>query len=72
MIISAPDLSGGMTLVKPQIGIDASQVDDNAPVRGNRGQLLSMGRPCARPRCPRTADRGGKPDHVGESDDAEC
>ncbi|HEY4599285.1 DUF6230 family protein [Corynebacterium sp.] len=30
MIIGAPDLSGGMTLVKPQIGIDASQVADNA------------------------------------------
>lgn len=30
MIIGAPDLSGSMTLVKPQIGIDASQIDKNA------------------------------------------
>lgn len=30
MVIGATDLGGGMTLVKPQIGIDASQVNDKA------------------------------------------
>ncbi len=30
MIIGSTDLSGGMTLVKPQIGVDASQVNDKA------------------------------------------
>ncbi|MDN6427963.1 DUF6230 family protein [Acidipropionibacterium jensenii] len=30
LVIGAPGLNGGMTLVKPQIGVDASQLDSNA------------------------------------------
>lgn len=30
LIIGAPGLNGGMTLVKPQIGVDASQLDKSA------------------------------------------
>lgn len=32
LVIGAPGLSGGMTLTKPQIGVDASQLDDGATV----------------------------------------
>jgi hypothetical protein len=31
LIIGAPGLAGGMTLEKPQIGVDASQLDNDAP-----------------------------------------
>lgn len=30
LVIGAPGLNGGMTLIKPQIGVDASQLDDGA------------------------------------------
>ncbi|HIW90968.1 MAG TPA: hypothetical protein H9870_04815 [Candidatus Corynebacterium avicola] len=36
LVLGSPGLSGGMTLVKPQIGVDASQLDDGQDA-GNWG-----------------------------------